>query len=237
MELEQASNAKSRVLDKECMQVSKREVIERMRTTGVVPVLRGSSVEEGLGLARAIAAGGIDVLEITLTNPHALEIIRTLRHEDPSLLVGAGTVLDAETARACILEGAQFIVSPSTNLETIALCRRYSCTVLPGALTPTEIMTAWEAGADIIKLFPANAMGGAAYLRSIRAPLPQVQVIPTGGISLANAKEFLEAGAVALGVGADLADAGAIQQGNAGRVTQTAREYRRLVLEYMRSAR
>ncbi len=218
------------------MQVSKREVIERMRATGIVPVLRGGSVDEGLALARAIAAGGIDVLEITMTNPGALEVIRTLRHEDPSLLVGAGTVLDAETARACMLEGAQFIVSPSTNLETIAVCRRYSCVVLPGALTPTEIMTAWEAGADIIKLFPANAMGGAAYLRSIRAPLPQVEVIPTGGISLANAKEFLEAGAVALGVGADLADAKAIREGNAAKVTQTAREYRKIVDEYRQAS-
>ncbi len=219
------------------MSVSKSEVIKRMRTTGIVPVLRGGSVEEGLALARAIAAGGIDVLEITMTTPGALEVIRTLRREDPSLLVGAGTVLDAETARACMLEGAQFIVSPSTNLDTIAICRRYSCVVLPGALTPTEIMQAWEAGADIIKLFPANAMGGASYLRSIRAPLPHVEVIPTGGISLTNAKEFLQAGALALGVGTDLADAKAIREGNAAKVTNTAREYRKLVVDHQQASR
>ncbi len=219
------------------MHVPKSEIIYRMRTTGIVPVLRGGSIEEGLALARAIAAGGIDVLEITMTTPGALEVIRTLRREDPSLLIGAGTVLDAETARACMLAGAQFIVSPSTNLETIAMCRRYSCAVLPGALTPTEIMQAWEAGADIIKLFPANAMGGAAYLRSIRAPLPHVEVIPTGGIALANAREFLQAGAIALGVGADLADAKAIREGNAAKVTETARAYRKIVQEHAEASR
>ena len=217
------------------MAVPKSEVLRRMRVTGLVPVLRASSASEGLAMARAIAAGGVDVLEITMTTPGALEVIRTLVRDEPSLLIGAGTVLDPETARICMLEGAQFIVSPSTNLKTIEMCRRYSCTVLPGALTPTEVMHAWEAGADIIKLFPASAMGGAKYLRSLKAPLPQIELIPTGGISLATAHDFLEAGAFALGVGADLADASEIAAGNATKVTDLARQYSAVVAQYRRT--
>ena len=155
----------------------------------------------------------------------AIEVIRTLVREEPSLLIGAGTVLDAETARACMLEGAQFIVSPGTNLKTIEMCRRYSCPVMPGALTPTEVMHAWEAGADLIKLFPASAMGGAKYIRSLKAPFPQVNFIPTGGISLATADDFLSAGAFALGVGADLADPKHLENGTPGVITETARKY------------
>lgn len=217
------------------MAVPKSEVLHRMRVTGLVPVLRASSASEGLAMARAIAAGGVDVLEITMTTPGALEVIRTLVRDEPSLLIGAGTVLDPETARICMLEGAQFIVSPSTNLKTIEMCRRYSCAVLPGALTPTEVMHAWEAGADIIKLFPASAMGGAKYLRSLKAPLPQIELIPTGGISLATAHDFLEAGAFALGVGADLADASEIAAGNATKVTDLARQYSAVVAQYRRT--
>ena len=218
------------------MQHSRNDVLHRMRTTGLVPVLRASTVAEGVALARAIAAGGIDVLEITMTIPGALEVIRTLVRDEPSLLIGAGTVLDPETARACILEGAQFVVSPGTNLKTIEMCRRYSCTVLPGALTPTEVITAWEAGADVIKLFPASAMGGAKYLRSLKAPLPQINFVPTGGISLATADEFLDAGAFALGVGADLADAKHIGLGTPEKITEIARQYREIVKAHQQRA-
>ena len=136
----------------------------------------------------------------------AIRVMRRLAEERPDILIGAGTVLDAETARMCILEGAQFVVSPALKVPTIEMCHRYGVAVLPGALTPTEIVTAWEAGADVVKIFPASALGGAKYLKSVKAPLPQVEMIPTGGVSLATAAEFLEAGAFALGVGADLVD-------------------------------
>lgn len=214
------------------MQHSRNDVLYRMRITGLVPVLRATSVAQGLAMARAIAAGGVDVLEITMTTPGALEVIRTLVREEPSLLIGAGTVLDPETARACMLEGAQFIVSPGTNLKTVEMCRRYSCPIMPGALTPTEVINAWEAGADVIKLFPASAMGGAKYLRSLKAPLPQINLIPTGGISLATANDFLDAGAFALGVGADLADPRHLQDGTPEKITETARQYREIVIAH-----
>jgi 2-dehydro-3-deoxyphosphogluconate aldolase/(4S)-4-hydroxy-2-oxoglutarate aldolase len=182
-----------------------------------------------MALADAIAAGGIAAMEVTMTVPGAIGVMRRLATERPELLIGAGTVLDPETARICILEGAQFVVSPALNLETVALCRRYSIAVLSGALTPTEVINAWQAGTDVIKVFPANSMGGPKYLKSLKAPLPQVELIPTGGVSLLNAKEFLDAGAFALGVGADLADELAIQQGRAHAVTAVAQQYAEIV--------
>jgi len=145
-------------------------------------------------------------------------------------------MMDAETARACMLAGAQFIVSPSINTRTIELCRRYSVPVIPGALTPTEIVTAWQAGADVVKVFPASAMGGAKYLSSIKAPLPQVDLIPTGGVSLATAVDFLNAGAFALGVGADLVAAEAIAAGKPEVITETAKRYMQLIAEFRKGS-
>ena len=182
----------------------KHEVLKELREIGLVPVLRAESVEQALRLAEAIAAGGVTVLEVTMTVPGAIEVIRRLKKERPELLIGAGTVLDPETARMCLLEGAEFVVSPALNVRTIEMCQRYSTPVLPGALTPTEIVTAWQAGADVIKVFPASAMGGAKYLKTLKAPLPQIEMIPTGGVSLGTALEFLEAGAFGLGVGGGL---------------------------------
>jgi 2-dehydro-3-deoxyphosphogluconate aldolase / (4S)-4-hydroxy-2-oxoglutarate aldolase len=210
-------------------QLSKHEVLRKMREIGLVPVLRADSEDQALGLAAAIADGGVTVLEITMTVPGAVNVIRRLVKERPDILIGAGTVLDPETARTCILEGAQFVVSPALNVKTVELCRRYSVAVLPGALTPTEVVTAWQAGADVIKIFPASAMGGAKYLKSLKAPLPQVDMIPTGGVSLATAHEFLEAEAFALGVGADLVDTKAYAAGAPGKVTETARKYMEIV--------
>jgi 2-dehydro-3-deoxyphosphogluconate aldolase/(4S)-4-hydroxy-2-oxoglutarate aldolase len=204
-------------------------VLNRIREVGVLPVLRASSADSAMALADAIAAGGIAAMEVTMTVPGAIGVMRRLATERPELLIGAGTVLDPETARICILEGAQFVVSPALNLETVALCRRYSIAVLSGALTPTEVINAWQAGTDVIKVFPANSMGGPKYLKSLKAPLPQVELIPTGGVSLLNAKEFLDAGAFALGVGADLADELAIQQGRAHAVTAVAQQYAEIV--------
>ena len=209
--------------------MDKSAVLKTLEESGLVPVMRADSVERALALAQAISAGGVKVLEVTMTVPGAMEVIRRLVKDRPEILVGAGTVLDAETARACMLEGAQFIVSPALSLKTIELCRRYSVAVLPGALTPTEIVTAWEAGADVVKVFPAGALGGAKYLASLKGPLPQIPMIPTGGVSLATAAEFLRAGAFALGVGSDLVDAKALAEGRAEVITATAQKYLEIV--------
>jgi 2-dehydro-3-deoxyphosphogluconate aldolase/(4S)-4-hydroxy-2-oxoglutarate aldolase len=209
--------------------MEKAAVLKRLQETGLVPVLRAESIEQAIALAEAVAAGGVNVLEVTMTVPGAVEVIERLVRDRPDILVGAGTVLDAETARTCILAGAAFVVSPALNVKTIAMCHRYSVAALPGALTPTEIVTAWEAGADVVKVFPAGAMGGAKYLKSLKGPLPQIEMIPTGGVSLGNAKEFLEAGAYALGVGSDLVDAKAMAEGKPEVVTETARKYMAIV--------
>lgn len=216
--------------------MTRQEILQRMREIGLVPVLRADSEAQALALAEAIAAGGVTVLEVTMTVPGAVRVIARLTRERPDLLIGAGTVLDPETARMCMMEGAQFIVSPALNVRTVELCNRYSVPVLPGALTPTEVVTAWQAGADVIKVFPASAMGGAKYLASLKAPLPHVELIPTGGISHATARDFLAAGAFALGVGADLVDPRAIDAGQPERVTESARKYLSIVREF-RAAR
>jgi 2-dehydro-3-deoxyphosphogluconate aldolase/(4S)-4-hydroxy-2-oxoglutarate aldolase len=214
------------------MEMNKAEVLKSLREIGLVPVLRAESVEKALALAEAIAAGGVNVLEVTMTVPGAIQVMRKLAEQRPDILIGAGTVLDAETARMCILEGAKFVVSPALNLKTIEMCHRYSIPVLPGALTPTEIVTAWQAGADVVKVFPASAMGGAKYLTALKGPLPQVDLIPTGGVSLATAAEFLAAGAFALGVGSDLVDAKAMAAGKPELVTESARKYLAIVKEF-----
>jgi 2-dehydro-3-deoxyphosphogluconate aldolase/(4S)-4-hydroxy-2-oxoglutarate aldolase len=214
------------------MALTKSEVLAEIRRIGLVPVLRAESEDQAMALAEAIADGGVTVLEVTMTVPGAVRVIARLAKERPDILLGAGTVLDAETAKACIEEGAQFVVSPAFNLKTVEMCKKLGVAVLPGALTPTEILTAWQAGADVVKVFPASAMGGAKYLKSIKAPLPQVELIPTGGVSLATAREFLEAGAYALGVGADLVDTKAIAAGKAKTITENARKYLEIVREF-----
>jgi 2-dehydro-3-deoxyphosphogluconate aldolase/(4S)-4-hydroxy-2-oxoglutarate aldolase len=216
--------------------VLKQEILNRIRRTGIIPVLRALSAEEALAIVEAISAGGIDVIEVTMTVPRAIDIIRKLRTIRTDLLIGAGTVLDPETARNCMLEGAQFIVTPITNVATIEMCQKHAIAVFPGALTPTEIFTAWQAGGDAIKVFPASAMGGAPYLRSLKAPLPQIELIPTGGVSMATAADFLRAGAFALGVGADLCDSSAIAEGEPERITQTARQYLQIIAAFRASA-
>jgi 2-dehydro-3-deoxyphosphogluconate aldolase/(4S)-4-hydroxy-2-oxoglutarate aldolase len=212
--------------------MTKAAVLERLQSIGLVPVLRADSVEQAIALATAIADAGVTTLEVTMTVPGAIQVIRRLAADRPDILIGAGTVLDPETARMCILEGAQYVVSPALNLKTIELCHRYSVAVLPGALTPTEIVTAWEAGADVVKVFPAFALGGAKYLTALKGPLPQVELIPTGGVSLANAHEFLAAGAFALGVGSDLVDAKAIAAGHPETITENARKYLAIVQKH-----
>src|ERR1700728_779409 len=210
----------------------KEDVIAALRKMGLVPVLRASSVAKALALATAVADGGVTVLEITMTVPGAIEVMKRLAQERPDILIGAGTVLDPETARTCILEGAKFVVSPALNLGTIEMCHRYSIAVLPGALTPTEVVTAWQAGADVVKVFPASAMGGAKYLTALKGPLPHVEMIPTGGVSLATAAEFLQAGAFALGVGSDLVNAKAMAEGKPELVTESAKKYLAIVKKF-----
>jgi len=212
--------------------MDKTQVLQTIREIGIIPVVRAQSADEAMKAIDAIREGGVSLLEITMTVPGAVGVIEEVSQRyGAEALVGAGTVLDGETARACILAGAQFVVSPALNLETIAVCRRYGVAVMPGALTPTEVVQAWSAGADFVKVFPAGAMGGASYIKSLKAPLPQIELVPTGGVSLKTAADFIKAGASALGVGADLVDVKAIREGQAHVVTERAREFVRIVKE------
>jgi 2-dehydro-3-deoxyphosphogluconate aldolase/(4S)-4-hydroxy-2-oxoglutarate aldolase len=203
----------------------KERVLGRIRDLGLVPVVRAQSADEAVRAIDAILEGGVDVLEVTMTVPDAVPLIEKIaRRFGESAVIGAGTVIDAETARACILAGAQFIVAPTTNADTIACCRRYSVPVLPGALTPTEVLAAWQAGADMVKVFPCSAVGGASYIKALKAPLPQIELVPTGGVNLETAADFIRAGASALGLGSDLVDLKAIRAGNAGVIAERARK-------------
>jgi 2-dehydro-3-deoxyphosphogluconate aldolase / (4S)-4-hydroxy-2-oxoglutarate aldolase len=212
--------------------MNKTETLYRISEIGIVPVVRASSSTEALKAVEAIKAGGIPILEITMTVPGAIGVIEELagRFGD-DVLVGAGTVLDAETARACILAGAEFIVSPALNVETIRICRRYGKVVIPGALTPTEVLSAWQAGADFVKVFPCDSLGGAKYVKSLKAPLPQIQIVPTGGVTLQTAADFIRAGASALGVGTDLVDLKAIREGQESLITERARLFVEILKE------
>jgi 2-dehydro-3-deoxyphosphogluconate aldolase / (4S)-4-hydroxy-2-oxoglutarate aldolase len=212
--------------------MTKTEVLATIARIGLVPVVRASSADEAMKVVDAIREGGVNVLEITMTVPGAIGVMEQVaRRFGSDVVLGAGTVLDGETARACMLAGAQFVVSPALNLATIEVCRRYSIAIIPGALTPTEVVTAWSAGADVVKVFPCGALGGASYIKSLKAPLPHIEMIPTGGVSVKTAADFIKAGSLALGVGADLVDTKAIREGNARAVTDKAREYVRIVQE------
>ena len=210
--------------------MNKSEVLKQIREIGIIPVVRATTADEAMRAIDAIREGGISVLEITMTVPGAVGVIEQVaaRFGDDAL-VGAGTVLDAETAKACISAGAQFIVSPALNMETIAYCREEDVAVMPGALTPTEVVQAWNAGADFVKVFPAGAVGGASYLKALKAPLPQIELVPTGGVSLITAADFIKAGAAALGVGADLVDIRAIREGQAALITERAKQFVEIV--------
>lgn len=212
--------------------MNKQQIVQHIEELGLVPVVRASSADEAMQAIDAIKAGGVNVLEITMTVPGAVRVIEKVADKYGSdVLVGAGTVLDPETARACLLAGAQFIVSPALNLDTIALCHRYSAPICPGVLTPTEVITAWSAGVDFVKVFPCGSVGGASYVKNLKGPFPQVKIIPTGGVSLKTAQDFIKAGASALGVGTDLVDVKAIREGNAQVVTDRAKEFIQLVKE------
>ncbi len=201
------------------------EVVRRVGEIGIIPVVRASSVEEANRAVEAICAGGIPVVEITMTVPNAVTVIRELSQKrGGDVLIGAGTVTNAEQAESCIRAGAQFLVSPGLAISVLAVARAHEKLAIPGALTPTELMNAQEQGAQLVKIFPCGNVGGAKYLKSLKAPFPRANLIPTGGVNAANAAEFIAAGAFALGVGADLVDAQALREGNLEKITAAARE-------------
>ncbi|MGQ9627076.1 MAG: bifunctional 4-hydroxy-2-oxoglutarate aldolase/2-dehydro-3-deoxy-phosphogluconate aldolase [Anaerolineae bacterium] len=206
--------------------MGKEENLKRIIDCGITAIVRFERSEQLVQVAHAIKAGGIDVIEFTMTTPNALAIIEeTAREFGDEVLLGAGTVLDAETARAAILAGAEFIVSPTLSRATIEMCRRYSKIVIPGTMTPTEILTAWEWGADLVKVFPVERLGGPRYIRDVLAPLPQVRLVPTGGVDLSNVADFIRAGAVAVAAGTSLVSKKAVAEGDFESLTDTARKF------------
>jgi 2-dehydro-3-deoxyphosphogluconate aldolase/(4S)-4-hydroxy-2-oxoglutarate aldolase len=199
--------------------------LRRVLDSGIVAVVRTPESDQLVEVARALADGGVEVVEITMSVPNALDVLRQVRQAlGDRLLLGAGTVLDAETARAVLLAGAEFIVAPTLNLDVIRLCRRYDKLAIPGAFTPTEILTAWEAGADIVKVFPADVVGP-AFFKALRGPLPQIRLMPTGGVDLSTAADFLKAGACCLGIGGQLVEPKAVAERNFDRIRSLARQY------------
>ena len=214
--------------------MDKQAILSAIIEIGVVPVVRTSSAESAIKAIQAIYRGGIRAAEITMTVPGAIHALEKIADEfGDSIVLGAGTVLDAATARSCMLAGAQFFVTPALKLETIETARRYSKPVFPGALTPTEVLTAWEAGADAVKIFPASSVGGAKYIKALKGPFPQIEMIPTGGVNLDTAADFLKAGACAVAVGGELVDGKTIAEGRYEVFEERAKQY----LQVVKSAR
>jgi 2-dehydro-3-deoxyphosphogluconate aldolase/(4S)-4-hydroxy-2-oxoglutarate aldolase len=205
---------------------------KQLANAGLIPVLRARSEGEAMGLVEAMIAGGITVIEVTMTVPGAVEVLRKLKKAYGNrLLLGSGTVTDAAQCAATIDAGAVFVVSPSLHLDVIAKTKELGCVSIPGALTPTEVITAWNAGADFVKVFPCSALGGASYLKALKAPFPHVSLIPTGGVTLETAASFFKAGASAIGVGSDLVNAAARAEGKPEVITKAARAYLEIVAQ------
>lgn len=201
-------------------------ILRSIHDIGVVPVVRTSTSESAIRAIEAIYEGGIRAAEITMTVPGAVKALEKLADAfGDKLVLGAGTVLDPETARICMLAGAEFFVTPALNVKTIEMAKRYSKIIMPGALTPTEVVTAWEAGADFVKVFPCGALGGAKYIKALKAPLPHIEMVPTGGVSLETTGEFLKAGAAAVAVGGELIDAKTIEEGAYEVFVERARKF------------
>jgi 2-dehydro-3-deoxyphosphogluconate aldolase / (4S)-4-hydroxy-2-oxoglutarate aldolase len=212
--------------------MTKKQVADRIVEIGIVPVVRASSSKLAAQAAEAVCAGGIPIVEITMTVPGAIEVISQLASTAGSqVLVGAGTVLDAEMAQRCIDAGAQFLVSPGFEIETVKLANRLDTLVMAGALSPTEVIAAWKAGSDFVKIFPCGSVGGAKYIKALKGPLPQVPMVPTGGINLNTAAEFIQAGSAALGIGGELVSASALASGKTSEITDAARSYVSIVRE------
>jgi 2-dehydro-3-deoxyphosphogluconate aldolase / (4S)-4-hydroxy-2-oxoglutarate aldolase len=207
-----------------------------IRRIGLVPIVRVPNAQAASHAVDALREGGIDCVEITMTVDGAIRAIEAVADRyGESVLLGAGTVLDSETARACILAGAQFIVTPTLNTRTIEMAKRYSRAIYPGGLTPTEVLTAWEAGADGVKVFPCSAMGGAKYIKALKAPFPHIELVPTGGVNLETIAEFFHAGASAVGVGSELVDSQAIAAGHFHVITERARKFAEIVASTKRA--
>ena len=212
--------------------MEKRDILNRMTAEGLIPVIRVSSAKEAMEVADAIKAGGVNFIEITMSVPGAIDVIKELsqKYKD-DILLGAGTILDSETGRIALLAGAQFIVTPTLNLDLIQLAHRYSVPIVPGAMTPTEILTAWNAGADMVKVFPAAQLGGPEYIKALRGPLPHILYVPTGGVNLQNAGAFIKAGASALGAGGELVDKKAVAEKKFNVITENARAFLKAIRE------
>ncbi len=216
------------------MKMTKQQVRERIRETGIVPVVRAETPELARGAADAVTAGGIPIVEITMTVPGAVSVIEQLSNAvGDSVLIGAGTVLDKATAADCLRAGARFLVSPGFDRETVEFAAEQGVLMMAGALTPTEAITAWKAGSDIVKIFPAGNVGGPAYIKALKAALPRIPMIPTGGVSLSTAGPFLHAGAEALGVGGDLVSGAKLKSGDFAGITDAAKAF----LEAVKAAR
>ncbi len=216
------------------MSWSKHSAIARIRDVGVIPIVRAPSAEDAFRAAEAIIAGSIGIAEITMTVPNAIHVMeRVVERFGDKVLLGAGTILDPESCRAALLAGAEFIVTPSLDVGVIEVARRYSKTCIPGALTPTEVVAAWQAGADLVKIFPVGPVGGPAYIRALKGPLPQIELVPTGGVNLETTPEYIKAGAAAVAVGSELVDLTALREGRLEVITASARKF----VEAVRAAR
>src|SRR5437762_11154613 len=207
-----------------------KEILAFITEVGIVPVVRTASAEHAIKAVEAIFKGGVRAAEITMTVPGAIRALEKVADKfGDTVMLGAGTVLDPETARACMLAGAQFFVTPSLKVSTIEMAKRYSKVICPGALTPTEVLTAWEAGADVVKIFPAGNVGGPKYIKALKGPFPQIEMIPTGGVNLETAGEFLKAGACAVAVGSELVDAKTFKEGRFDVIEDRARKYQAVI--------
>jgi 2-dehydro-3-deoxyphosphogluconate aldolase / (4S)-4-hydroxy-2-oxoglutarate aldolase len=210
---------------------------QTLERVGLIPVLRARNAGQAHAVVQAMLAGGVTVVEVTMTVPGAVDLLKELKNEyGAKLLLGSGTVTTADQAEATIEAGAEFVVSPSFHPAVIAVTKAHNKLSIPGALTPTEVITAWNAGADYVKIFPCSAMGGASYLKSLLAPFPHLKLIPTGGVTHHNAASFLEAGARALGVGSDLVNLAAIDQGAPEVITAAARAYLQVIAQFRNPA-
>lgn len=210
--------------------MNRQQILSSIIDIGIVPIVRTSSSESAIRAVEAIFQGGVRAAEITMTVPGAVRALEKLADQfGDRMVLGAGTVLDPETARICMLAGAQFFVTPSLRLATIEVARRYSKVICPGALTPTEVLTAWEAGADVVKVFPCGNVGGPKYIKALKGPLPHIEMIPTGGVNLETTGDFLRAGACAVAVGSELVDAKTIKEGRFDVIAQRAAQYLQIV--------
>src|SRR3989440_9014248 len=206
--------------------MTRQQILSFIIDIGIVPVVRTNSAESAIKAIEAIHNGGVRAAEITMTVPGAIRALEKVADKfGDRIMLGAGTVLDPAPCRACMLAGAQFFVTPSLKVSTIEMVKRYSKVICPGAMTPTEVLTAWEAGADVVKIFPAGNVGGPKYIKSLKGPFPHIEMIPTGGVNLETAGEFLKAGACAVAVGGELVDAKTIQEGRFEVIEDRARQY------------